>query len=83
MVSPDRFPRAGRGGEKRRAWQSRILLLLLLAAVPGMAQEKKEPFFFQGALYQDWLGLKSEGETLFSRLSTRLKLALWNRPGDG
>jgi hypothetical protein len=60
-----------------------LLLLLMLAAVPGGAQEDKRAFFFKGALYQDWLGLKSEGEDLYSRLSTRLNLTLWNRPGDG
>ncbi len=29
------------------------------------------------------MGFKSDGDGLFSRLSTRLNLTLWNRPGDG
>jgi hypothetical protein len=55
----------------------------LLTTVSAAAQEKKEVFFFRGALYQDWMGFKDNGEDLFSRLSTRLNLALWNRPGNG
>ena len=83
MVSLECGRRAG-GGKGRRSVLTRwIPLLLLLAAIPAAAQEKKEAFFFRGALYQDWLGLKSDGEDLFSRLSTRLNLALWNRPGNG
>lgn len=83
MVRLECGRRAG-GGKGRRPVLTRwIPLLLLLAAIPAAAQEKKEAFFFRGALYQDWLGLKSDGEDLFSRLSTRLNLALWNRPGNG
>ena len=29
------------------------------------------------------MGFKSEGDSLYSRLSTRLNLTLWNRPGNG
>ena len=58
-------------------------LLILLAAVPGTSQEKTKAFYCQGALYQDWMGFKGEGDPLFSRLSTRLRGTFWNRPGDG
>lgn len=60
-----------------------ILLLIMLATVPGAAAEKGKTFYWQGALYQDWMGFKGEGDEFFSRLSARLNLALWNRPGDG
>ncbi len=45
--------------------------------------EKGTPFYSQGALYLDWLGFKSGDTPFFQRLSSRLKLTLWNRPGDG
>jgi hypothetical protein len=60
-----------------------MLFLVLLAAVPVAAEEKSKAFFWQGALYQDWMGFKGEGDPLFSRLSTRLRGTFWNRPGDG
>ncbi|MBE0665760.1 MAG: hypothetical protein E4H23_04230 [Chrysiogenales bacterium] len=59
------------------------MLLILLAGIPGAAQEKAGAFYWQGALYQDWMGFKGEGDPLFSRLSTRLRLTFWNRPGNG
>lgn len=40
-------------------------------------------FFFRGAFYQDWMGIKSEDSDLYNRLSSRLKLKFWNKPGDG
>jgi len=60
-----------------------LLILWLLAALPGLAEEKAREFYFKGALYQDWTGFKSGGDALYSRLSTRLNLTLWNRPGGG
>ena len=60
-----------------------ILILFLLAAVPGAAADKAKSFFWQGSFYQDWMGFKGDGEAMYSRLSTRLNLALWNRPGNG
>lgn len=83
MVSREPCPQSGRGADTRPALKRWVPLLLLLAAVSAAAQEKKEAFFFRGALYQDWMGFMSEGQDLFSRLSTRLNLSLWNRPGNG
>jgi hypothetical protein len=60
-----------------------LLLLYLLSAIPGAAEEKGKAFYWQGSLYQDWMGFKSGSDDLFSRLSTRLNLTLWNRPGTG
>ena len=47
------------------------------------AAQKAGAFFFRGTLYQDWMGFKNGGENFYSRLSTRLDLELWNRPGNG
>jgi hypothetical protein len=60
-----------------------LLILWLLAALPVLAEEKAREFYFQGALYQDWTGFKSGGDALYSHVSTRLNLTLWNRPGSG
>jgi len=60
-----------------------LLILSMLAVVPSLAEEKGRQFYFQGALYQDWMGFKGSGDALYSRISTRLSLTLWNRPGSG
>jgi hypothetical protein len=40
-------------------------------------------FFIRGTLYQDWMGIQSEDTDFYNRLSSRLKLTLLNKPGDG
>lgn len=55
----------------------------VLSSLAGTAEGGAKTFFWQGALYQDWMGFKGSGDALFSRLSTRLNLALGNRPGSG
>lgn len=60
-----------------------LLLLCLPLLCMDMAGDTGKDFFFRGTLYQDWLGMKSEGGDLYQRLSGRLKLTLWNRPGNG
>jgi len=60
-----------------------VLLLLLLIRHPGIADDQGQAFYWRGALYQDWMGFQGKSETMFSQLSTRLHLTLWNRPGDG
>jgi hypothetical protein len=58
-------------------------LLLLLLTVSGSAAEKEKAFLWRAALYQDWMGFISGDDELVNRLSTRVSLTLWNRPGDG
>lgn len=60
-----------------------IITLLLLSAVILPASESGNDFYFKGVLYQDWMGLKGDDTELYNRLSSRLKLTFWNRPGDG
>lgn len=60
-----------------------FVLLCFLSCCIHMAGETGKKFFLRGALYQDWMGFKSEDSDLYHRLSSRLKLTLWNRPGNG
>lgn len=61
----------------------KILLMGLILCCIGLYAGSGEPFFWRAALYQDFLGFKSEGVDLYSRLSSRLQLTLWHKPGDG
>jgi hypothetical protein len=74
---------AGRSRGKCGARQAFFLCLFCAGAALVPAAEKAGAFFFRGTLYQDWMGFKSGDEELFNRLSTRLDLELWNRPGTG
>lgn len=47
------------------------------------AESSNSEFYIRGAFYQDWLGFKIKDVDFYSRLSSRLKLTLWNRPGTG
>ena len=60
-----------------------LLLLFVLSCCIHMTGETNKGFFLRGAFYQDWMGLKSEGIDLYSRLSSRLKLTFLNKPGSG
>ncbi|MCK4762599.1 MAG: hypothetical protein KAW12_10420 [Candidatus Aminicenantes bacterium] len=77
-------PLVAEGKKKLISWQLVwllfVCLLLLCSAVRG---EAGKDFYFRGALYQDWMGLKYEDSDLYHRLSSRLKLTLWNKPGAG
>ncbi len=59
------------------------LILCFLCCCFHMQGEGKKNFFLRGAFYQDWMGLKNGESDLYSRLSSRLKLTLWNKPGNG
>ncbi len=69
-------------GNKRFGW---ILILLLMAVCLNLmsSQLSDSNFYFRGAFYQDWLGFKIKDVDFYNRLSSRLKLTLWNRPGTG
>ena len=60
-----------------------ILILLGLSCGLSMAAENGKTFYLRGAFYQDWMGFKSGDNDFYSRLSSRLKLTLWNKPGEG
>ena len=66
----------------------RRILIFLLLITGGLlntitAGTSESKFYIRGAVYQDWLGFKANDVDLYSRLSSRLKLTLWNRPGTG
>ena len=63
---------------KKLSW-----LVLILLAIPGAAEDIRKDFYWQAAFYQDWMGFKSGNDESFSRLSTRLNLTLWRKPGSG
>jgi hypothetical protein len=46
-------------------------------------QDNQKEFYWRGALYFDWFGAKYEGNDFFHQLSTRLRLEMINRRGDG
>jgi hypothetical protein len=60
-----------------------FIILLILSSFPGTAEDKGKEFYLRGALYQDWMGFKSGDNDFYNRLSSRLHLTLWNRPGEG
>ena len=59
-----------------------FLLFFLLFCLYGSGDTGKT-FYLRGAFYQDWLGIKYQDNDLYSRLSSRLKLTFWNKPGEG
>ncbi len=60
-----------------------LLFFCFLCCCIHLPGETKGNFFLRGTFYQDWMGLKSEDTDLYSRLSSRLKLTFWNKPGAG
>lgn len=46
-------------------------------------QEPPDSFYARGAFYLDWFGAKYEETDFFSQVSTRLKMELISRRGDG
>ena len=60
-----------------------FIILLILSSFPVTAEDKGKEFYLRGALYQDWMGFKSGDNDFYNRISSRLKLTLWNKPGEG
>ncbi|MCK5221762.1 MAG: hypothetical protein KAR14_09285, partial [Candidatus Aminicenantes bacterium] len=60
-----------------------VLILLFISFEFLPAKTEKSPFYINGVLYQDWMGFKATDTDFYNRLSTRLKLSLLNRPGNG
>jgi len=63
-----------------------VLLLfsvLLIFTPASQGQEADKEFYLRGAFYQDWLGAKYEDSDFFHQLSSRLRLEMVNRRGEG
>lgn len=69
-------------GEHVVSFVSLCLSLLLLCCMAYTADAQDE-FYLRGSFYQDWLGIKYQDSALYHRLSSRLKLTFWNKPGAG
>lgn len=60
-----------------------MILIITFIFAPSPAIAGDTPFYLRGTFYQDWMGFKQEDSEMYNRLSSRLKLTLWQRPGDG
>jgi hypothetical protein len=67
-----------------KVWISILIISFWIGSI-GLAadNENGKSFYIRGRYYQDWMGYKSGDSELYSRLSNRLKLTLFNWPGDG
>lgn len=61
-----------------------LFFLVLISVAPNIkAQGSPDSFYARGAFYLDWFGAKYEETDFFSQVSTRLKMELINRHGNG
>jgi hypothetical protein len=67
----------------RKLWFLVPCFLLFILVLGSSGQENRKDFYWRGALYFDWFGTKYEGSDFFHQLSSRLKLEMVNRRGDG
>lgn len=67
----------------KKLWYLVPCFLLFILVSRSAGQENQTDFYLRGALYFDWFGAKYEGSDFFHQLSTRLKLEMVNRRGEG
>lgn len=60
-----------------------FLVIVLITCCLGTETSQAENFYMAGAFYQDWMGFKYGDSDFYNRLSSRLKLTLINRAGEG
>ena len=60
----------------------RILFITILT-ISVLPSTGAGSIYINSALYQDWMGFKTTGSAFYNRLSTRLKMDIFDRPGDG
>jgi hypothetical protein len=74
-------------GEKvqvnKKLWCLVPCFLLIVLVLGSTGQNVPKDFYLRGALYFDWFGAKYEGSDFFHQLSTRLRLEMVNRRGEG
>lgn len=61
----------------------RIICLSLLLLVPLCADETDKEFYFRGKFYLDWYGAAYQDADFYHQLSSRFKVELLNRRGEG
>ena len=62
---------------------SGIICLLLFIFVPLLADEPGQEFYFRGRFYLDWYGAAYQDTDFYHQLSSRLKVELLNKHGQG
>ena len=62
---------------------SGIICLLLFIFVPLLADEPGQEFYFRGRFYLDWYGAAYQDTDFYHQLSSRLKVELLNKRGQG
>lgn len=67
----------------KKLWYLVPCFLLFVLVLGSAGQEKQKDFYLRSALYFDWFGAKYEGSDFFHQLSSRLKLEMVNRRGEG
>ena len=60
-----------------------IICLSLFLLVPLFAEENDQAFYFRGGFYLDWYGAAFQDADFYHQLSSRLKIELLNRRGQG
>jgi hypothetical protein len=60
-----------------------IICLLLFLFVPLLADESGQEFYFRGRFYLDWYGASYQDTDFYHQLSSRLKVELLNKRGQG
>lgn len=74
----------GEGSEMtKNLWLFIPLFLLFFLVLGSSGQEIHKDFYLRGVLYFDWFGAKYENSDFFHQLSSRLKLEMVNRRGEG
>jgi hypothetical protein len=60
-----------------------IVFLSLCLIVPLFAGDSEKEFYYRGGFYLDWYGAAYQESDFYHQLSSRLKIELFNRRGDG
>jgi hypothetical protein len=73
----------GKDPVNKKLWYLVACFLLFVLVLRAGGQDSRNGFYWRGALYFDWFGAKYEDIDFFHQLSSRLKLEMVNRRGDG
>ena len=67
----------------RKLWYLVPCFLLVILVLGTFGQDAQKEFYWKGRLYFDWFGMKYEDTPFFHQLSTRLRLEMVSRRGEG